>query len=203
MNFKFVPLLRGSNVSLAIRFSPPTNQTVPHLSDRSRANPNVTAAGPTTSLNKPLEHPEDTTVTLPHSETWVTETPPQTQVLPGMDFRFEVVEGKECCCRQKVVVHPPCREEDVNAPDDVSSSVSSDPSILLNIRTLGLESVLPHDARDFTIAAVNLGLASRARAEALETLDNAIENLRRLIDSFNESNNGVALAAQWYPPTII
>jgi hypothetical protein len=115
-----------------------------------------------------------------------------------LDFRFEVVEGAASChCGHRVVVHPPCREEE-NPPDDVSSPGRSDPSVLLNLRTLGLDSILPHDARDFTIAAVNLGLASRARAEAIEKLDNAIENLRALVDSFNETNNGVALSGSLY-----
>ncbi|KAH6890743.1 hypothetical protein BKA70DRAFT_1441753 [Coprinopsis sp. MPI-PUGE-AT-0042] len=175
-------------------------ESAPHLSDSSsssRASHNVNTAPSATS--KPLERSGDTIVTLPHAESW-TETPPQTQAMPGLNFRFELVESTECRCQEKIVVHPPCREDDVplNSSDNVSGSPGSNPSVFLNLRTLGLDSLLPHDARDFTVAAVNLGLASRARAEDLEKLDHAIEDLRVLVDSFNESNNGVALSASLY-----
>jgi hypothetical protein len=66
------------------------------------------------------------------------------------------------------------------------------------LRTLGLDSILPHDSEDFTIAAVKLGRAARARADVLEQVDLAVDKLRSLIESFNDANSNVAMSASLY-----
>ncbi|KAH6883621.1 hypothetical protein BKA70DRAFT_1446627 [Coprinopsis sp. MPI-PUGE-AT-0042] len=139
--------------------------------------------------------PGDNTLVLPHPKTW-TETPPQSQPLPVLEFRMELLEDRTCRCRRKTVARPPCREDNADPPN--AESGSADYTVLLNLRTLGLDSVLPHDSPDFTIAAVKLGRASRARAEALEQIDRAVEDLRVLIDLFNNANDNIALSASLY-----
>ncbi|KAH6880889.1 hypothetical protein BKA70DRAFT_1447103 [Coprinopsis sp. MPI-PUGE-AT-0042] len=52
-----------------------------------------------------------TTVVLPHPASWATETPPQTQPLPVLEFRIELVEEKACGCRRTTVARPPCEED--------------------------------------------------------------------------------------------
>ncbi|KAH6905255.1 hypothetical protein BKA70DRAFT_1226021 [Coprinopsis sp. MPI-PUGE-AT-0042] len=87
-------------------------------------------------------------------------------------------------------------EDDADPPNADSSSTNT--TVLVNLRTLGLDSVLPHNSPDFTIAAVKLGRASRARAEVLHEVDRAVEDLQVLVDSFNNTNENVAFSASLY-----
>ncbi|KAH6905054.1 hypothetical protein BKA70DRAFT_1226248 [Coprinopsis sp. MPI-PUGE-AT-0042] len=166
----------------------------PHSSGNSgHARPS--APGP--SLSTPFVG--DNTVVLPHPTTWATETPPQSKPLPVLEFRMELVEDAPCGCRRKTIARPLCGEDQDDPPNaEAAGSADASGTVLLNLRTLGLDSVMPHDSPDFTIAAVKLGRAARARAEVLERVDRAVDDLRVLIDSFNTANDNVALSASLY-----
>jgi hypothetical protein len=107
-----------------------------------------------------------------------------------------LLEETDCGCRRRTLAClPGTGDKDVPSSARPDSTTST---ILINLRTLGLDSTLPHDSPDFTVAAVKLGRASRARAEVLEEVDRAVDDLRVLVDSFNDANDNVALSSSLY-----
>ncbi|KAH6901544.1 hypothetical protein BKA70DRAFT_1229713 [Coprinopsis sp. MPI-PUGE-AT-0042] len=121
------------------------------------------------------------------------------QTVTSPRIRMELVEDAPCGCRRKTIARPLCGEDQDDPPNaEAAGSADASGTVWLNLRTLGLDSVMPHDSPDFTIAAVKLGRAARARAEVLERVDRAVDDLRVLIDSFNTANDNVALSASLY-----
>ncbi|KAH6908701.1 hypothetical protein BKA70DRAFT_1222309 [Coprinopsis sp. MPI-PUGE-AT-0042] len=129
------------------------------------------------------------TVVLPYPKTCSTGPPSQAEVLPCLEFRFEVVE------------ETPSERRSLLTPVEATPSPQPSPpstTILINLRTLGLDSILPHDAKDYEVAAVKLGTATCSRERVLREIDRVIEELRGLVTSFNVANDGVALSAMVY-----
>ncbi|KAH6909383.1 hypothetical protein BKA70DRAFT_1222233 [Coprinopsis sp. MPI-PUGE-AT-0042] len=135
---------------------------------------------------------------LPHPPSWCTGTPNQARPLPSLNMRVEMVEETVQISRKKVIINEPTARvasEEYLAPTQESSESTT---VFVDLATLGLDSVLPPDSKDYTVAALKLGQATRGCDSLLQEIDGMVAALRRLVAQYNDSNDDVALASSLY-----
>ncbi|KAH6883746.1 hypothetical protein BKA70DRAFT_1238171 [Coprinopsis sp. MPI-PUGE-AT-0042] len=122
------------------------------------------------------------------------ETPRQAQALPGLDLQLELVE--ETISRRRLLLGS--AKTPANADETTEPSSSNNSMVFIDLATLGLESVVPADSKDYTVAAIKLATSSRAREAALHEIDTTLETLRAQVARYNEANEDVTFSSGLY-----
>jgi hypothetical protein len=117
--------------------------------------------------------------------------PAEVRPLPSLGVDIELVE--ETVSRRRLLLHPSSSPPVLDTPPQSSSGM-----MFINLTTLGLESILPPNSKDFVVAAVKLVKSVRDREEKLKAIDGQIEVLRTLISSYNSSNTDVDFSSSLF-----
>ncbi|KAH6899279.1 hypothetical protein BKA70DRAFT_1437423 [Coprinopsis sp. MPI-PUGE-AT-0042] len=121
------------------------------------------------------------------------ESIPQAQTLPSLHLQLELVE--ETISRRRLLLSSPKPEYD---PEERVDPSTENTAVFIDLTTLGLESVLPPDSKDFTVAAIKLATSSRARDAMLSEIDTTLATLRDQVDRYNSANDDVAFSSDFY-----